>query len=193
MPKGTQRLGKRSVDAWPGVCVVLPDSVTALDEDCGISEYAAIAATPGGAAEIWAQSHGVAFIPMGETHTHVWFRIVNEANCTYGGRTAVQCPCGETVYEETTPADPSAHCIMKIATGNGQDRTADCIFCGREEKEIETSKGCPCGCHGIERHLWRLAADGPADFLSDLMFRLRLLIWQLTGTHRYCECGVRHY
>ena len=193
VPEGTQRLGKRCIAAWPGVCVVLPDSVTALDEDCGISEYAAIAAAPGGTAESWALAHGVAFIPMGQTHTHAWFRMVNEANCTYGGRTALQCPCGEIAYEETTPADPSVHCVLNFATGNGSERVKTCIFCGKKEKEISSSADCSCDCHRIERRLTMVFSDGPADFLRDLLFRIRLLFWQLTGTHQYCECGARHY
>ena len=193
VPEGTQRLGKQCLDAWSGVCVVLPDSLTELDEDCGISEYAAIAAAPGGAAESWALSHGVAFIPMGENHTHAWFRMVNEANCTCGGRTALLCPCGEIAYEETTPADPSAHCVLNFATGNGSERVKTCIFCGKKEKEIASSADCSCDCHRIERRLTMVFSDGPTGFLRDLLFRIRLLFWQLTGTHQYCECGARHY
>ena len=193
VPEGTQRLGKQSVFALAGVCVVLPDSVTELDEDCGISEYAAIAAAPGGAAESWALEHGVAFIPMGENHTHAWFRIVNEANCTYDGRKVLQCPCGEIAYEETTPADPSAHCVLNFATGNNDEKVRACMFCGREKKELSASADCSCNCHRMERRLSRLASGSPADFLRDLLFRIRLLFWQLTGTHQYCECGARHY
>ena len=193
VPDGTFRLGKQSVFALAGVCVVLPDSVTELDEDCGISEYAAIAAAPGGAAESWALEHGVAFIPMGENHTHAWFRIVNEANCTYDGRKVLQCPCGEIAYEETTPADPSAHCVLNFATGNNDEKVRACMFCGREKKELSASADCSCNCHRMERRLSRLASGSPADFLRDLLFRIRLLFWQLTGTHQYCECGARHY
>ena len=193
VPDGTLRLGEQSVFALTGVCVVLPDSVTELDEDCGISKYAAIAATPGGPAESWALAHGVAFVPMGKTHTHAWFRLVNEANCSYGGRKVLQCPCGEIAYEETTPADPSAHCVLNFATGNNDERVRTCIFCGREEKELSASADCSCNCHRMERRLSRLASGSPADFLRDLLFRIRLLFWQLTGTHQYCECGARHY
>ena len=192
VPEGTQRLGRYCLNVWYGVCVVIPDSVTFLDEDCGIYEETAIAANPGGAAEAWALAHGVTFIPLGETHAHVWFRTVTAVTCTTDGRTAVSCPCGAIRYEETTPADPAAHRYVWCPVGpNGEDKKV-CEVCCREMEDGEAAD-CPCGCHTIEKDLAGLARGGAASLLKGLTYRIRLLFWRLTGTHQYCECGARHY
>ena len=193
VPEGTQRLGRWCLNTNRGVCVVIPDSVTFLDEDCGIYEETAIAANPGGAAEAWALAHGVTFIPLGETHSHVWFRTVTAVTCLTDGRTAVSCPCGEVLYEETTPADPAAHVYWWCPVGpNGEDKKV-CEVCHREQEKDAAEVSCSCACHTIEKDLAGLAGGGASALLKGLLYRVRLLFWRLAGTHQYCECGARHY
>ena len=191
VPEGTERLGRYSVDAWRGVCIVLPDSVVFLDENCGIEESGAVAAAPGGEAESWAQAHNVTFVPLGEGHEHVWFHTFSAATCVSDGRTAVECPCGEVARVETAPADPDAHEYEYIPYGPDGSGITVCERCGKTEREKPAD--CSCGCHTMETSLLRMLKPDAASFLKDFFFRVKLMIWRLTGTHQYCECGARHY
>ena len=191
VPEGTQRLGEYSVDVWRGVCIVLPESVVSIDENCGIEETGAMAAVPGGEAERWAQAHGVPFIALGEGHQHAWFRTVSAATCVSGGRTAVECPCGEVAREELVPVDPDAHEYDFIPEGPEGNGVTVCERCGQPEPDGNAD--CPCGCHTMEKSLLRVLNPDVSTFLKDFLFRVKLMLWRLTGTHRYCECGARHY
>lgn len=193
VPDNTRRLGRYSVDAEEGACIILPDSVTQIDPDCGI--YGAIAAAPGGAAEAYAREHGNEFIALGETHKHTYFRISNDANCTQGGNVRVQCPCGKVVYTETTDPIPDAHWFELCTEPGTNTVTRRCAVCDTKKPDTATHFGtdCKCACHTIDRFILPGIRRDFRTTLKNCIYRVRLFFWRMTGKHQYCTCGARHY
>ena len=195
IPDGTEKLGVESVIATKGSCVVFPPSVTEIAPDCGIRKGACIAALPGSAAQQYAQEKELLFLPLGETHSHTWFRVENVATCMEDGTLRAECPCGAVARTETRPLDPDAHWfVWEIEQSTGRDAYR-CLLCGKVDHyygEPEPTD-CACTCHALDRNVVPTFQKGFWGTLKNLVFRLCLFVWRMTGTHQYCECGARHY
>lgn len=193
IPDGTRELAAYSVFADEGACVVIPDSVTKISPECQI--FGSIAAAPGGAAEAYAHKNGNEFIPMGETHTHAYFRIANDANCTQSGSVTVQCPCGKVIYSQAIDPVPDAHWYGRCPDQQTGSYARCCIACGKPKPTAGDTGAadCTCACHTICKDVLPSVNKGFVTTVKNCIYRLRLLVWRLTGTHQYCACGARHY
>ena len=188
IPEGTQTVGYYSLCTYEA-CVYFPASVTDIDPDCNMKYDAVVAGYPGSAAETFAAENDLRFIEMGEGHTHCYFRNDQPATCVDGGVVTVVCPCGAVAYEAFSEADPDAHRFELGVDAKTNSVTTKCIYCGVGDNDVN----CTCRCHKLDKSVVPTFRNGAADTLSNLIFRIKLLFWRLTGTHRICECGARHY
>ena len=193
IPDGTKTVGACAVRAEDDTCVVFPDSVTQIDPYCGVRPGAAIAASPGTAAEKYAQERGVAFIPLGEAHTQMYFRTVDEPNCTEGGRVTIQCPCGKVAAVELSDPQPDAHWYLAYRDPQTGTYLHRCEICGATAEKGRGGEECTCDCHAVPRNFFPTFQNGFVTMVRSILYRVRLLWWRITGTHQYCECGARHY
>lgn len=195
IPEGTERLGCESIRVSNSACVVFPPSVTEIDPDCGIYEDACIAALPGSAAERYANENGILFLPLGETHTHTWFRVENVATCISDGNVRAECPCGAIAQEKTLAADPEAHWFDWFREESTDLYGHICVWCGKVDRyyrETETTD-CTCACHTLDKYPVPTFQNSFTTTIRNIVYRIRLFFWRMTGTHQYCECGARHY
>lgn len=180
--------------------------------------FKAVMAAPGGFAESWAKEHHIPFVILGEGHKHVYFhRIVTEPTCVSTGTVELWCPCGETRTVTMSPCDhwfPYDH-VRGEEEGSGYWIQSDtCVTCGisyeavyghAPEPEYDEPDpdepvwpvdpdDCGCVCHKfIDEMSVRGSQISVLSLLKDFFYRLQIVIWRLTGTHQYCECGERHY
>lgn len=206
IPDGTEKLGKDCialqdppVEDEKGVCIVIPASVTGIDEAFVGGKAPVLAGYAGSAAQSFAEENGLTFVLLGEGHAHTYFRTVTEATCENSGTTKVICPCGDCIFTETTK--PLGHDWYKRTTEREDGKTYAeiyCAACGKIQQSYPVdSEGhavCSCRCHQINR-TWSISItkDNWKDVFQNLIFRFKLAIWHLSGTHQYCECGARHF
>ena len=137
-------------------------------------------------AQKYAEENDIDFMIMGEGHEHAYIRTVAlEPTCVSEGRADYMCPCGDVKYS----------CAIEADTENGHNFVINregrriCEYCGVADENY-----CNCKCHSLFDEDGDSSKDDSFfSFLSELFFRLKLVIWHLTGTHQYCECGRRHY
>ncbi len=189
VPDGIRTIGADSISATDATCVVIPDSVTRIEPGSGVENAGAIAANRGTAAEVFARENGVLFVSLGEGHAHVWFRVRNDATCMSDGEAFAACPCGERTDAVAIPSRPGAHWYEYTDDTYEHFR---CIYCGAE-KTGAGNEDCACACHTISKSAVPEGNQDLITFLRNVIYRFRLIVWRLTGTHKYCECGARHY
>lgn len=205
IPDGTEKLGEYSVviknppvENEQSVCIVIPASVTEIDENFAGGKTPALAGSAGSAAERFAEENGLTFVLLGEGHTHTYFRCEKEATCLHGGEITVTCPCGVCIYGEQSK--PLSHNWTTRRTEKEDGKTYIEVYCSRCG-EIRSSNladtediDCDCLCHKINR-TWALEVtkDNWTQVLRNAIFRFKLAFWHLTGTHQFCGCGARHY
>ena len=167
--------------------IVIPDSVKYI-EDCCERYGFYMCGSKGSAAEKFAEENDIDFIVLGEGHTHIYFYDSSASTpptCVSDGEAVFACPCGEK-YSVTAE---------KFADAHDFDDDDLCIYCGISWLEYwhggEAFITCDCRCHRTGGY--HLDTSSFFGFFADLFFRIKLIIWHLTGTHQYCECGCRHY
>ncbi|MBQ7545860.1 MAG: hypothetical protein IJT41_02700 [Clostridia bacterium] len=199
---GTQTIGSDSIYAPYHSCIVFPDSVTTIADDAICLTHSAlnynfqIAGSTGSAAESYAAKMQYAFLPMGETHTHVYYYVEQEPTCSNSGYKAAQCPCGDVYATEVVPPDPDAHLWM--SDPEDSDGPWLCAFCGVEwsytyDEPPQTDAVCNCLCHKSNHSPIRILFELNSDTFHSFVYCFVLFFWRLTGTHQYCACGERHY
>ena len=166
-------------------CVIIPDSVTNIGEQKFFE--GCLCGSEGSYAQKYAEEHDIKFIVLGEGHTHSYFvQYRGFPTCVSGDEAVFICPCGKE-YTVELEANPNEHDL-------GMGEYEYCRNCGKPADECYTDdEECSCKCHGIIMRNYSFSFDSIFDFISDLFFRLKLIFWHLTGTHQYCECGIRHY
>ncbi|MBQ6019155.1 MAG: hypothetical protein IJL26_03150 [Clostridia bacterium] len=192
VPEGIRTVAADSLWATDATCVVISDSVTRIDPASGVERAGAIAGRRGAEAERFAAENGVPFVSLGEDHAHVWFRVRNDATCVEDGETAAACPCGERTDAVTIPPRSGAHWYEYT------DDTLSsfcCVYCGEEYRRNADAdpSGCGCACHTLDKTRIQAGKRDVIAVLKGIVYRFRLILWRLTGTHRYCDCGARHY
>ncbi len=209
IPDDTEALGPCSiltknppVKDEKSVCLVIPASVTAIDENFADGKAPVLAGEAGSAAQSFAEENGLPFVLLGEGHTHTYFRIQDDASCTAPGEIWAECPCGavadfgNTGVIETIP--PLGHDWLEhtVEKENGKEYIEIyCTRCGEVRSSTPANTDdCGCRCHKINR-TWSisLTKDNWKDVFQNLIFRFKLAFWHLSGTHQYCECGARHF
>ncbi len=104
-------------------------------------------------------------------HDHVYevsFRA--EPECLEAGVCTYSCECGDC-YTEITPA--LGH--------SDTDGDGVCERCLRNASYTDVTAGdCGCACHS------RLP-------IRAFVFKIKCIIWRITGSYRYCACGDRHW
>ena len=215
IPDGVERLGVDCIHYAD--CVVLPDSVQQIDTLWyNRVNFSAVMAVPGGFAESWAKQRHVPFVILGEGHKHVYFhRTVTEPTCVSAGTAELWCPCGEKREMEMSPRDhwfPAEH-VGEYGSGYWIQQDT-CVTCGIRYEEVYghapepeydepddhpvypvDPDECGCVCHKFidEMSIRGSSQISVLSLLKDFFYRLQIVIWRLTGTHQYCECGERHY
>lgn len=203
VPDGVEVIGEAAL--WNTGCAILPDSVTEIKDENGRLSYLVIAANTGTPAESIAREHGCKFVPLNEDHSHVYFRgnVLLEATCTEGGKAELVCPCGAAMEVET---EPRGHIFLWNYDFETDTEAWRCRYCGKtpeeifgeyegpDDPDIPTPAVCGCVCHRIGNTMAGGVTGGNVlNFLRDFFYRLQIVIWRLTGTRQYCECGERHY
>jgi|GEM_PF-3041869 len=204
VPDGVETIGPDAL--WGTACLVIPGSVTSIIEGKNPLYCDIIAGFPGTVAETYAAGHNIPFVEMGENHTHTYFRrLITPATCQNGGVAELFCPCGETKTFETQQTD---HFFFWVWDGDSQSCSIVCGYCGRTWEEIYgepyddggdypsviNESSCECVCHKlIERIPGEFSFSTVINVVRDFFYRLKIVIWRMTGTHQYCECGARHY
>lgn len=202
VPEGVEVIGENAL--WGFGCVILPDSVTEIRNEDGGLTYCVIAANTGTAAEAFALENGCKFVPLNADHSHVYFRgnVLLEATCTERGKTELVCPCGASMEVET---QPRGHIFLWNYDFETDTEAWHCQYCGKTPQEIfgedegddpdwSAPEECTCVCHRIGNTMAGGFTGGTVlNFLRDFIYRLQIVIWRITGTHQYCECGARHY
>lgn len=201
IPDGTQTIGSRSMVAPCQSCIVYPDSVTTIEDDAIRLERAydgcdfRIAAAPGSAAESYAAKMRYAFLPMGETHTHVYYYVEQPPTCIEPGYRSAQCPCGDIYTTEALPPDPDAHRWVLVRLD--QDEQIVCFYCGVKRvyayEPPQTDDGCACMCHKLNHFPLAVLFAFNEGSVRSFVYCFVLFFWRVTGTHQYCACGARHY
>ena len=203
VPDGVEVIAENAL--WLFGCTILPDSVMEIGNEDGGMTYCVIAANTGTPAEAFALANGVKFVPLDADHSHVWFRgnVLTEATCTGSGLSELVCPCGASMQVETQPKGHIFRWNYDEETGS---YTTCCRYCGKSIKEIygeeiglvnpdaPSTAECTCVCHRFDDSVPDSLTGGTMlHLLRDFIYRLHIVIWRLTGTHQYCECGERHY
>ena len=202
VPEGVEVIGENAL--WYFGCVILPDSVAEIRNEDGGLTYCVIAANTGTAAEAFALENGCKFVPLNADHSHVYFRgnVLLEATCTESGKTELVCPCGASMEVET---EPRGHIFLWNYDFETDTEAWHCRYCGKtpqevfgenagDDPDIPTPAVCGCVCHWIGNTMAGGVTGGNVlNFLRDFFYRLQIVIWRLTGTRQYCECGERHY
>ena len=223
VPDGVERLGIAFISHAD--CVVLPDSVTAIDTPWWYFRvnFNAVMASPGGFAESWAKEHDLPFVILGEGHKHVYFRrVVTVPSCTQAGEAILWCPCGQA--QRSVSLTQWEHFFPEYY---GEDETGFyripgeyCLDCGISFEEVYghapvpeyyeplpddpeepddpvypvDPDECGCICHKfIDERSFDVSQVSAIAMLKDFLYRLQIVIWRISGTHQYCECGKRHY
>ena len=202
VPEGVEVIGENAL--WYFGCVILPDSVTEIRNEDGGLTYCVIAANTGTAAEAFALENGCKFVPLNADHSHVYFRgnVLLEATCTESGKTELVCPCGASMEVET---EPRGHIFLWNYDFETDTEAWHCRYCGKTPQEIfgenegddpdwSAPEECTCVCHRFDDSVPSSLTGGTVlRLLRDFFYRLQIVIWRITGTHQYCECGARHY
>ena len=206
LPDGVESIGAYSFYTGNGVaeneqslCFVIPASVTEISADAFAGRSPVLAGEAGSEAERFSEENGLTFIVLGEEHTHAYFRTEVPATCTESGKVLVVCPCGETASSEEIK--PLGH-DWRERTVEKEDGKSYfeiyCSACGEIKLSrlagVENGDVCSCRCHKINR-TWaiELTKDNWQEVLRNVIFRFKLAVWHLSGTHQVCECGMRHY
>ncbi|MCR5781556.1 MAG: hypothetical protein K6G90_02345 [Clostridia bacterium] len=197
VPDGIEMIKKNSL--YYENCVVIPASVTSIE---GTINCNAIAGYPGTTAETYANAHKKEFVPLGQGHKHAYFRgIVQQATCVSALVYELVCPCGEQRLIETEEYGDHYFARWEYDEATGEDLPTVCEYCGKtwedaygEPYEYSDYGECSCSCHNIGGFVSdSFGSSDPISFLRDFFLRLRILFWRISGTHKYCECGKRHY
>ncbi|MBQ7639176.1 MAG: hypothetical protein IJS90_09780 [Clostridia bacterium] len=140
-------------------------------------------------------------------HTHEYRReFIIVPDCGVDGEVQLVCSCGDVLRTETVPGyEHNWRRRFNFFTG---EVTVYCTICGRTYKEVygeeytetpyeneeyEQPEECTCVCHDLETNVVPPFDHDSSYVIKSFFYRLRLVIWRLTGTHKYCECGERHY
>ncbi len=172
IPDGTSKIAQGPICMYLGwiwcKCFLIPGSVTDIAADAFSGYRGMIAAPSGSAAQRFAEANGISFIPLDAEHTHVYFR---ESVYDCDAETLTErlvCPCGDVLQTQIT----------------------------HFEREDNPTQSCACLCHRMYRSTVKdffLFRTQPKLAFSLLWFCIRRMIWNLTGTHQFCECGARHW
>ncbi len=112
------------------------------------------------------------------------------------------CPCGASMEVET---QPRGHIFLWNYDPETDTDTWYCRYCGKTPEEIfgeyegddpdwSAPEECTCVCHRFDDSVPSSLTGGTVlRLLRDFFYRLQIVIWRITGTHQYCECGARHY
>ena len=200
IPDGTQTIGSCSMNAPYQSCIVFPDSVTTIADDAIRLEYTydgydfRIAASPDSAAENYAAKMRYTFLPMGETHTHVYYYVEQAPTCIESGYKSALCPCGEVYSTEVLPPDPDAHRWTRNL--GDPDSPLACVYCGakwtNDSEPPQTNDDCTCMCHKLNHFPLAVLLVFNRDTVRSFVYCFVLFFWRVTGTHQYCACGARH-
>ncbi len=197
VPEGIETIEKNCM--YYENCVVIPASVTEIE---GNIECNAIAGYPGTTAQSYAEGHKKEFVPLGPGHEHAYFRgIVQYATCVSAMIIELACPCGEQRLIETEEYGDHYFAVWEYDESTGENLPTVCEYCGRTWEEAygepydgSGDGGCSCSCHKIGGFVSDgFGSDSPISFIRDFFLRLRILFWRISGTHKYCECGKKHY
>ena len=202
VPDGVEAIGEAAL--WNASCAILPDSVREIEDAYGRISYLVIAANSGTAAEAIAQEHGCKFVPLDAEHSHIYFRgsVLKEATCSEGGVTELVCPCSAAIQAETSVR---WHRFRESYNEETDEWEYRCAYCGRTfgeifgeyigpDPEAPSPDECTCVCHKFDDTMPSdLSASGVIRIVRDFFYRLQLVLWRIAGTHKYCECGERHY
>ncbi|MBR0538404.1 MAG: hypothetical protein IJK40_09645 [Clostridia bacterium] len=206
VPAGVERMAQACFDGggfFSGrqYCIVIPESVTEIeslfDAYWGFfsRQNVTVAGMPGSAAEAYAENNNLVFLSVGEGHTHGYYRSISVyPTCTAAGSATLVCPCGDKLSAVELPAQ--GHDYRYRTDAETGERYLACANCG-DRQPVDgggTDTACTCPCHQLD-HTTMPPLEGRSlkDILTSFLFHVRLLIWRLTGTHKYCECGARHY
>ncbi len=178
---GTEKILNYAFPYWSEF-VVIPDSVKEIGEEQEYFGY--ICGNEGSYAQKFAEENDVLFVVMGENHKHMYVRtVIVEPTCVTEGKLGYWCPCGDEKFTTAIEADKkNGHRYVEDSSGE-----LVCKYCG-EVKPHE----CTCRCHKVAYSMIPSFTDF-WDLIANLFFKLKVVIWHLTGTHQYCECGARHY
>lgn len=190
---GTRELDSDCLSPKNTLVVVFPDSVTLIPDDVCDPDYFRFlhfAGSTGSAAQQFAAEHDIPFTVLGEGHEHEYFYLIIEKNtCVTNGYAEFICPCGDVQKEIPLVADESLHEWETIHIDDDGNEWQHCAYCDG----YRSVAPCSCFCHKLSRAKLPSFKGDFAGFLKDFIFRLKLVLWRLTGQHQYCECGARHY
>lgn len=192
---GTEKILAGAVPSYAAF-VSIPDSV--IEMYSGAVDRV-IYGSKGSAAEKFAEENDIDFVVSGEGHEHLYCPVeAVKANCLHDGRTDFICPCGKTAGSVVTKVDEGDYYEGHDFHRDEIDGESVCRYCGITINEYFNGVSrhdygdCDCRCHSLKKNTFP-EYDNFFEFIGELFFRIRLVIWHLTGTHQYCECGKRHY
>ena len=203
VPEGVETVGEAAL--WDCQCAVIPDSVTAIENEYGNLSGLLIAANTGTAAEAFAREYGCKFVPLDGDHSHVWFygTVTTAATCANSGMVELVCPCSAVMETEIPQC---WHMFWGSYDEETDTWTYRCEYCGKTPEEIygeweepddpdrPTPATCGCVCHKFGNTTPGGSTAGTVlNILRDFLYRLQIVFWRIAGTRQYCECGERHY
>ena len=204
LPEGVEIIGWASLRYVN--CIVIPATVTTIEDyrDYWYLGVGAIAGMPGTVAETYARENEIDFVSMAEDHTHVYFHgTIQEPTCLDAAVYELACPCGESRIYDGDMGDHSFEWVYDEIAGYWVPTA--CEYCGRTWEEVFGepydhpdhpiyNDDCDCVCHKfIDSLPDGSGASAVVTLIRDFFWRLRIVLWRLTGTNQYCACGARHY